>query len=91
MKKQQDGKKQTSNYKKIQQDLQAFRASKRQEKSKYEIGQQQGTETARDQKEEMELWEIQKKKAEEKKKKESQSSKPGGAAAKSGEQGKIMG
>lgn len=69
MKKKQDGRIQINNYKKIQQDIQEYRAKKQQEKTKYEIGQQEGTETARDQEEEQELWQKQQEEAEKKKKK----------------------
>ncbi len=91
-KKSQDGRIVINNYRKIQQDIQEYRAKKSKQKTKYEIGWQEGTEAARTQEEEMELWEKQQKKAlEQKKKRESDARSPGGAAARSGEQGKIMG
>lgn len=91
-KKAQDGQIRINNYKKIQQEIQEYRAKKSQQKTKYEIGWQQGTEAARTQEEEMELWEKQQKKAEEKRKKEeSDRMNPGSAAARSGEQGAKIG
>lgn len=75
----------------IDQDIQEFRAEKSQEKSKYEIGQQKGTEAARNREEELELWEKEQKKAEEKKQKQDDIMLPGSAQSRSGEQGKVMG
>lgn len=91
MKKKQDGKIQINNYKKIQQEIQEYRAKKKQEKTKYEIGWQQGTDPARNQQEEMEMWEVQQKKAEERKKEEKKANMPGSAQNRGGEKGKIMG
>jgi hypothetical protein len=91
MKKKQDEKLKKQNYQKIQQDIQEFRAKKQQEVKKYEIGQQQGTEVARDQEEKMELWEKEQKKAEERKKEEEAARLPGSQQSRSGEQGVVMG
>jgi len=87
----QDEKLKKQNYQKIQQDIQEYRAKKQQEVKKYEIGQQQGTEVARDQEEKMELWEKEQKKAEERKKEEEKARLPGSQQSRSGEQGVVMG
>jgi hypothetical protein len=91
MKNKQEGKIKINNYKKIQQEIQEYRAKKAQEKTNYEKGMQKGTKAAQTQEEEMELWEKEQKKAEEKKKKQEAISMPGSAQSKSGEQGTVMG
>jgi len=91
LKKKQDNKLKRQAYQKIQQDIQEYRAKKQQEVKKYEIGQQQGTEVARDQEEKMELWEQQQKKVEEQKKEEEAARLPGSQQSRSGEQGVGMG
>ncbi|HGJ64553.1 TPA: hypothetical protein ENS27_04095 [bacterium] len=75
----------------INQGIQELRAKKSEEKSKYEIGQQQGTEVARTREEELELWQKEQKKAEERKKERDDIMLPGSAQSRSGEQGKVMG
>jgi hypothetical protein len=90
-KKKQDNAIKRQMYQKIQQEIQEFRAKKKQEKTEYEIGWQKGTEAARDQEEEQELWEKEQKKAKEKKKDEESITMPGSAQSRSGEQGQVMG
>lgn len=91
IKKKQDERLKKQNYQKIQQDIAEFRAKRQQEVRKYEIGQQQGTEVARDQEEKMELWEKEQKKAKEKQEKEEKARLPGSQQSRSGEQGVVMG
>jgi len=91
MKKKQDEKLRKQAYQQIQQDIQEYRAKRQQELSKYEIGQQQGTEVARNQEEKMELWEKEQKKVEERKKEEEKARMPGSQQSRSGEQGVVMG
>ncbi|NMB57246.1 hypothetical protein GYA19_04930 [Candidatus Beckwithbacteria bacterium] len=79
------------NYEEIQNKIQEYRVKKQQEISKQEVGQQEGTEVARDQEEKQELWEKEQKKAEEKKKKEEAARLPGSQQSRSAEQQKVMG
>ncbi len=78
-------------YQKIQQEIAEFRVKQRQQKTKHEIGWQEGTQAAKTQEEEMELWEKEKEKQEKKKKEQEKIMLPGSQQKKSGEMSKIMG